>query len=186
MRELLRSNDAVLINFAESVLREAGITSFLADQHISVIEGSIGAFPRRLLVGSDDWPTARRAAGRGRSRRPGSSTTGIRAREGRRRPLRSRRDDAFLGGALRILQPQEGYRAGLDAVLLAAAAPVRASRKDRVLDVGAGVGVVGLAVAQRMHRAHVTLVERDAGSRRPRAHQHRAQRLRGARARRRG
>ena len=70
-------------------------------------------------------------------------------------------DDAFLGGKLRILQPKEGYRAGIDAVLLAAAAPVRASRKDRVLDVGAGVGVVGLAVAQRMHRAHVTLVERE-------------------------
>ena len=60
MREILRSNDAVLINFAQSVLREAGITSFLADQHISVVEGSIGAFPRRLLVGGEDWMTARR------------------------------------------------------------------------------------------------------------------------------
>lgn len=70
-------------------------------------------------------------------------------------------DDAFLGGALRILQPREGYRAGIDAVLLAAAAPVRASRKERVLDVGAGVGVVGLAVAHRMPRANVTLVERE-------------------------
>jgi hypothetical protein len=63
MREILRSNDAVLINFAQSVLREGGITSFLADQHISVVEGSIGAFPRRLLVGSADWPTARRLLG---------------------------------------------------------------------------------------------------------------------------
>ena len=42
----------------ETVLREAGIGSALADQHISVIEGSIGAFPRRLLVGSDDWQAA--------------------------------------------------------------------------------------------------------------------------------
>ena len=32
----------------------------VADQHISVMEGSIGAFPRRLLVADDDWPTARR------------------------------------------------------------------------------------------------------------------------------
>jgi len=70
-------------------------------------------------------------------------------------------DDAFLGGALRILQPKEGYRAGIDAVLLAAGAPVRSSRKERVLDVGAGVGVVGLAVASRVARAHVTLVERE-------------------------
>jgi Putative prokaryotic signal transducing protein len=58
MREILRSNDAVLISFAESVLRQAGIASLLADQHISVVEGSIGAFPRRLLVGGEDWRTA--------------------------------------------------------------------------------------------------------------------------------
>ncbi len=70
-------------------------------------------------------------------------------------------DDAFLGGDLRILQPKDGYRAGIDAVLLAAAAPVRVSRKERVLDVGAGVGVVGLAVARRAPRADVTLVERE-------------------------
>jgi hypothetical protein len=61
MREVLRTNDAVLLNFAEAVLRQAGIASTLADQHISVIEGSIGAFPRRLLVGGDDWAAARRA-----------------------------------------------------------------------------------------------------------------------------
>jgi hypothetical protein len=60
MREILRSNDAVLISFAEAMLRQAGIASFLADQHISVVEGSIGAFPRRLLVGGEDWSTARR------------------------------------------------------------------------------------------------------------------------------
>ena len=61
MREVLRTNDAVLLSFAETVLRRAGIASTLADQHISVIEGSIGAFPRRLLVGGEDWAAARRA-----------------------------------------------------------------------------------------------------------------------------
>jgi hypothetical protein len=60
MREILRSNDAVLIGFAESVLRQAGIASLLADQHISMVEGSIGAFPRRLLVGGEDWLSAHR------------------------------------------------------------------------------------------------------------------------------
>jgi hypothetical protein len=60
MHELLRSNDAVLISFAEAMLRQAGIAAVVADQHISVIEGSIGAFPRRLLVSSDDAATARR------------------------------------------------------------------------------------------------------------------------------
>jgi hypothetical protein len=59
MRELLRSNDAVLIGFAQSVLRQAGIDCFVADQHISVVEGSIGAFPRRLLVDGKDWQAAR-------------------------------------------------------------------------------------------------------------------------------
>jgi hypothetical protein len=63
MREILRSNDAVLISFAESVLRQAGIASFLADQHISVIEGSIGAFPRRLLVSEENWAAARKELG---------------------------------------------------------------------------------------------------------------------------
>ena len=59
MHELLRSNDAVLISFAEALLREAGIDSLVADQHMSVIEGSIGAFPRRLLVQSGDAASAR-------------------------------------------------------------------------------------------------------------------------------
>jgi hypothetical protein len=61
MRELLRSNDAVLISFAESVLRQAGIASLVADQHMSVLEGSIGAFPRRLLVKGEDAAAAREA-----------------------------------------------------------------------------------------------------------------------------
>jgi tRNA1(Val) A37 N6-methylase TrmN6 len=71
-------------------------------------------------------------------------------------------EDAFLGGALRILQPASGYRAGLDAVLLAAAAPLRSGDSERVLDLGAGVGVVGLAVAQRVATTQVTMLEREA------------------------
>jgi hypothetical protein len=59
MRELLLSNDAVTISFAQAVLREAGIHSFVADQHMSVVEGSIGAFPRRLLVDPDVLSRAR-------------------------------------------------------------------------------------------------------------------------------
>ena len=60
MREILRSNDPVLINFAQSLLKQAGIACFLADQHMSVAEGSIGAFPRRLLVAQADWAEASR------------------------------------------------------------------------------------------------------------------------------
>ena len=68
-------------------------------------------------------------------------------------------DDAFLGGALAILQPRSAYRAGLDAVLLAAAIPVRTGPAERVLDAGSGVGVVGLCIARRCSEARVTLVE---------------------------
>ncbi|MGE0698125.1 MAG: tRNA1(Val) (adenine(37)-N6)-methyltransferase [Hyphomicrobiaceae bacterium] len=71
-------------------------------------------------------------------------------------------DDAFLGGQLHILQPAEGYRAGLDAVLLAATlTPLTGEGATRVLDAGAGVGVVGLAIARRLSQAIVTLVERE-------------------------
>lgn len=69
-------------------------------------------------------------------------------------------DDAFLGGALQILQPKRGYRAGLDAVLLAAA--VAARDGEHALDAGSGVGVAGLALARRLSGMRVTLVERDA------------------------
>ena len=61
MREVLRSNDAVVISFAQAVLRELGITTFVADQHMSVAEGSIGVFPRRMLVDAEDSAAARRA-----------------------------------------------------------------------------------------------------------------------------
>jgi hypothetical protein len=60
VRDVLRSNDPVVISFAQAVLREVGIDNFVADQHMSVVEGSIGAFPRRLLVEAPDWDRARR------------------------------------------------------------------------------------------------------------------------------
>ena len=69
-------------------------------------------------------------------------------------------DDAFLGDGLRVLQPKHGYRAGIDAVLLAAT--VAGDGALRVADLGAGAGVVGLCVARRLPAARVTLVEREA------------------------
>ena len=69
-------------------------------------------------------------------------------------------DDAFLGGALHILQPLSGYRAGLDAVMLAAAVTVDGAA-PLVLDVGAGVGTAGLCLARRVASARVTLFERE-------------------------
>lgn len=56
-------------------------------------------------------------------------------------------EDALLGGRLRLLQSRRGYRVAVDAVLLAAAVDPAAG--DRVLDLGAGVGSVGLCLARR-------------------------------------
>jgi hypothetical protein len=50
MRELLRSNDLVHLSWVQAALSAAGIESVLLDDHISSIEGNIGAFPRRLMV----------------------------------------------------------------------------------------------------------------------------------------
>ncbi|MEL6289898.1 MAG: DUF2007 domain-containing protein [Pseudomonadota bacterium] len=60
MQELLRTNDPVLISFVEAILSEAGIPHLVADRHTSMIEGSIGAIPRRILVDGDDAAQARR------------------------------------------------------------------------------------------------------------------------------
>ncbi len=69
-------------------------------------------------------------------------------------------DDAFLGDRLYILQPTSGYRAGIDAVLLAASVP-DGPGEPTILDCGSGVGTVGLCVAVRCPEARVTLVERE-------------------------
>jgi tRNA1(Val) A37 N6-methylase TrmN6 len=68
-------------------------------------------------------------------------------------------EDAFLGGQLHLRQPKSGHRAGHDAILLAAATPARPG--DRVADLGAGVGVAGLAVARRVAGIDLVLVEID-------------------------
>lgn len=70
-------------------------------------------------------------------------------------------EDAFMGYALRVFQPRIGYRAGIDAVLAAAAVPLGNLAKSNVLDAGAGAGVVGLCIASRSPTAHVTMVEID-------------------------
>jgi hypothetical protein len=60
MEELLRTNDPVLISFVESLLKEAEIHMMVADQNMSILEGSIGLLPRRILVAGDQLEQARR------------------------------------------------------------------------------------------------------------------------------
>lgn len=66
-------------------------------------------------------------------------------------------DDAFLGGRLQILQPEKGYRAGIDAVFLAAAIPV--AEGETVFEAGIGAGVASLCLLSRSPTAHVTGIE---------------------------
>jgi tRNA1(Val) A37 N6-methylase TrmN6 len=68
-------------------------------------------------------------------------------------------DDAVLGGRLRLKQPRRGHRVGHDAILLAAA--TAAEPGEHVVDLGAGVGAAGLALAARVPGTTVTLVEVD-------------------------
>ena len=58
MRELLRTNDPTVIAFATALLRGEGIDCFPLDHNMSVLEGSIGVLPRRVMVHQDDYEEA--------------------------------------------------------------------------------------------------------------------------------
>jgi hypothetical protein len=59
MKELLRSNDPVLLSYVSALLEQESIDFIVADLNMSVLEGSIGALPRRVLVDSDSLAQAR-------------------------------------------------------------------------------------------------------------------------------
>lgn len=58
MKELLRTNNLVYLSFAQAVLKDAGIATLLFDSHMSVMDGSIGALPRRLMVADGEFARA--------------------------------------------------------------------------------------------------------------------------------
>lgn len=60
MQEIVRTNDEVLLSFLQSLLKDAGIDTLVADRNMSAVEGSIGMLPRRLLVPEDCHDRARR------------------------------------------------------------------------------------------------------------------------------
>ena len=60
MIELFRTNDAVLISYAQVLLRDAGIIHFVADEHMSIFEGSLGVLPRRMMIDAQEEVRARR------------------------------------------------------------------------------------------------------------------------------
>ena len=59
MRDVLKTNDAVLLNFAEALLADAGIASVVFDTHMSIMDGSLGVLPRRLMVPEEDYTRAK-------------------------------------------------------------------------------------------------------------------------------
>ncbi|MFB9950406.1 DUF2007 domain-containing protein [Rhizobium puerariae] len=60
MLEIIRTNDVVILSLAESLMKDAGIHCMIADQSMSVLEGSLGLLPRRFLVEGDRVNEARR------------------------------------------------------------------------------------------------------------------------------
>ena len=58
MRELLRTNDPVLLSYVEALLRDTGLLAIVLDGHMSATEGSIGMLPRRMMVAAEDWEEA--------------------------------------------------------------------------------------------------------------------------------
>ena len=60
MRDVLKTNDPVLLNFAQALLKDAGIAAEIFDSHMSIMDGSLGFLPRRLMVSDDDFSQAKR------------------------------------------------------------------------------------------------------------------------------
>jgi len=61
MKELLRSNDPTIMAFASALLQGEDIACFQMDVNMSVLEGGIGIFPRRMMVHDEDYDRAARA-----------------------------------------------------------------------------------------------------------------------------
>src|SRR5262249_84493 len=147
----MRTNDPVLVSAIQALLDAAEIPHLLLDQNMSVLEGSLGILPRRILVHEEHQDSARRLledAGLAHELRPQPDAKAAELT-----------DDGVLGGRLRLVQTRAGHRVGHDAILLAAATPARSG--DRIVDLGAGVGAAALAVAMRVNEVIGTLVEID-------------------------
>jgi hypothetical protein len=72
MFEVLRTNDPVLLSYATSVLNDAGIAAFTADTNMSILDGSLIAIPRRLLVADEDGEAARKLVDEAIANPPGT------------------------------------------------------------------------------------------------------------------
>lgn len=71
MKELLRTNNFVYLSYAQAILQDAGIESLVFDSHMSVMEGSLGVLPRRLMVADFDLARARKLLDEAEPTNPG-------------------------------------------------------------------------------------------------------------------
>ncbi|HJW40636.1 MAG TPA: DUF2007 domain-containing protein [Rhizomicrobium sp.] len=142
MRPILKTNNPVLLSFAKDLLAQGDIVSIVFDENASVMDGSLGILPRRLMVADEDFLRAEALLREGMARHETPREIG---------------EDRFLGGKIVVRQFRDGFRAGLDAVMLAAAVPARAG--DEVLELGSGAGTASLCLAARVPGVHVTGVE---------------------------
>ncbi len=60
MEELIRTNNPVSLSFIQSLLKDSGIGYVLLDTHMSIMDGSLGILPQRIMVSGDDLGQARR------------------------------------------------------------------------------------------------------------------------------
>ena len=142
MRAILKTNDPVLLSFAQNLLDEADIGSVVFDENASIMDGSLGIVPRRLMVADDDFERGREALREGLARKDAAPEI---------------TSDKFLDGRLTVRQFANGFRAGLDAVMLAAAVPAKAGAE--ILELGSGAGTASLCLAARVPGAKLVGAE---------------------------
>jgi tRNA1Val (adenine37-N6)-methyltransferase len=148
MKPVLKTNNVVLISFARDLLAQSGIDSIVFDENASIMDGSLGIVPRRLMVADEDF-----------TKSAALLKDGL-AKVGDAAPApREVSEDRFQGGRIVVRQFKDGFRAGLDAVMLAAAVPARGA--DAVLELGSGAGTASLCLAARVDGVHITGVEID-------------------------
>jgi tRNA1(Val) A37 N6-methylase TrmN6 len=142
VREVLKTNNPVLLDYAQVLLGDAGIEAMVFDTHMSVADGSLGILPRRIMVPDEQFANADKILREAMAAAQAGGT-----------------EDRFLDGRIAIRQPENGFRSGLDAVMLAAAVPARGG--DAVLELGSGAGVASLCLAARVEGCEIAGVEID-------------------------
>ena len=138
---------SVRLSWAQARLRDAGIDSLVLDHHTSLVEGSIGAIPRRLMVAERDHA----ARPRHHRRRRGGAALSAPV------PAAPTSEDSLLGGRVRL-----GSRATAPAprsIRSSSPPRCRPSRRQLVLDIGCGSGAATLCLAARVPQCRVVGLE---------------------------